>query len=170
MQTKEYRTIDKSTWGPGPWQDEPDKIQWQDEATGLPCLIVRVAESGHLCGYVGIAPGHPWYELEAGRIKAPVHCGLNFGKHCQLGDEARYVCHVPGPGEPDHLWWLGFDCGHAFDLQPGIEALLRRTGDDFQLELPPAFRSVYRDIPYVRANVARLACVAFGVKGMEEIT
>jgi hypothetical protein len=38
MDTIEYRTIDKSQWGPGPWQDEPDKKQWQDEATGLPCL------------------------------------------------------------------------------------------------------------------------------------
>ena len=49
MQRIEYRTIDKSQWGEGPWQDEPDKIQWQDEETGLPCLIVR-GHMGFLCG------------------------------------------------------------------------------------------------------------------------
>lgn len=36
METLEYRTKDKSTWGDGPWQQEPDKKQWQDAATGLP--------------------------------------------------------------------------------------------------------------------------------------
>lgn len=60
MKTIEYTTIDKSTWGPGPWQEEPDKIQYVDEATGLPCLIVRNGPTiGALCGYVGVLPGHP---------------------------------------------------------------------------------------------------------------
>ena len=40
METIDYRTVDKTTWGAGPWQDEPDKKQWRDE-TGFPCLIVR---------------------------------------------------------------------------------------------------------------------------------
>ena len=30
MQTIEYKTLDKSKWGDGPWQDEPDKKQWLD--------------------------------------------------------------------------------------------------------------------------------------------
>lgn len=62
MQTIEYRTVDKSTWGRGPWADEPDKIQYQDEATGLPCLIVR-SPVGALCGYVGVPEGHPWFGI-----------------------------------------------------------------------------------------------------------
>jgi hypothetical protein len=38
MNTIEYRNVvDKSTWGEGPWNNEPDKAQWQDEATKLPC-------------------------------------------------------------------------------------------------------------------------------------
>lgn len=40
MQTIEYTTIDKSSWGNEPWQNEPDKKQWQDKATLLPCLVV----------------------------------------------------------------------------------------------------------------------------------
>lgn len=41
MQTKQWTTIDKSAWPRGAWDDEPDKVQWQDPATGLPCLIDR---------------------------------------------------------------------------------------------------------------------------------
>jgi hypothetical protein len=47
---REYRTIDKSAWGPGPWTDEPDKVQWTDTATGLPCLAKRNPRGGHWCG------------------------------------------------------------------------------------------------------------------------
>lgn len=43
-------------WGPGPWDGEPDKMQWTDPATGLDCLIVRNT-LGALCGYVGVTPG-----------------------------------------------------------------------------------------------------------------
>lgn len=49
MQTISYTTKDKSTWGDGPWQHEPDKMQYEDPDTGLPCLIVRNAV-GALCG------------------------------------------------------------------------------------------------------------------------
>lgn len=53
-----YDVYDKSGWGDGPWQKEPDKAQWLDEATRLPCLAVRNNVSGTLCGYVGVPPGH----------------------------------------------------------------------------------------------------------------
>lgn len=58
METIEYRTVDKSKWGDGPWQDEPDKKQWRDPETGLPCLIVR-GPGGALCGYVGVPANSP---------------------------------------------------------------------------------------------------------------
>jgi hypothetical protein len=38
---RSYLTIDKSEWGPGAWQGEPDTGQWTDEAAGLPCLAKR---------------------------------------------------------------------------------------------------------------------------------
>jgi hypothetical protein len=44
--------VDKRKWGPGPWMDEPDKIQYPDPETGLPCLAVR-GPLGSWCGYVG---------------------------------------------------------------------------------------------------------------------
>lgn len=48
----------------GIWQDEPDHIHWVDEETKLDCLIVRQEKAGHLCGYVGVKPGHPLYKVQ----------------------------------------------------------------------------------------------------------
>ena len=36
-----YHVIEKSGWDDGVWFSEPDKRQWQDEKTGLPCLMLR---------------------------------------------------------------------------------------------------------------------------------
>lgn len=149
MQTIEYRTMDKSSWGAGPWQDEPDKKQWQDAATGLPCLIVR-NRGGALCGYVGVAFGHPWHGKEYDTPDVEVHGGLTFADRCAKGaDEAEHICHKPDAGEPADVWWFGFDCAHAWDQSPGYDALspthLRDSHD------------VYRDVAYVESECASLA-------------
>lgn len=79
MQTKEWTTTDKSDWGVGPWQSEPDKRQWVDEETGLPCLIVR-NPGGALCGYVGVSKGHPMFEKEYNeRISVPDRNAVAIG-------------------------------------------------------------------------------------------
>lgn len=224
MQTREYRTQDKSSWGPGPWQDEPDKVQWRDEATGLPCLAVR-NHMGNWCGYVGVDQSHPWhgkgYDDPVGECTSEctvsedytshyshsisgiidVHGGLTFADACQSQDESAYrqfidrmekrrpeakqypqgdaarllrewsdamqshgawkarveatrICHLPDPGEPDHVWWFGFDCGHAGDLSPGMERYGRG-----QMPAPwnDSGYDEYRDLPYVKEQVAELA-------------
>jgi hypothetical protein len=156
METKEYRTVDKSAWGPGPWMDEPDKMQWQDEATGLPCLIVR-NPAGAWCGYVGVAEGHPAFDKlysEELLNGIEVHGGLTCAKFCaHSGDEAVHICHVPGAGEPDHVFWYGFDCSHAWDLCPAFDAML----NSLRAPLIRDFGNIYRDIDYVRREVASLA-------------
>jgi hypothetical protein len=81
MENLEYRTIDKSAWGRGPWQSEPDKMQFTDEATGLPCLIVR-GPSGALCGYVGVGKSHPYFEKDYDDCGVSVHGGLTFARFC----------------------------------------------------------------------------------------
>lgn len=151
MQTIEYRTVDKSTWGPGEWADEPDKVQWQDEATGLPCLAVR-NHHGVWCGYVGVAPGHPWHGLrydeaeDQGNIS--VHGGLTFANACSPGNEEHGICHKPDPGEPEHVWWFGFDCHHAWDLAPVYYA---RHPEDMAVD------ETYRTLDYARQECASLA-------------
>jgi hypothetical protein len=172
MQTIEYRTLDKSTWGDGPWQREPDKKQWQDAETGLPCLAVR-GPGGHWCGYVGVSPEHPWHGKGYSESKtAPctdecadreddwhfactpegiieVHGGLTFANSCDhIADESAGICHLPEPGESDNVWWFGFDCAHCDDLSPKYEA---RSPE------PWRENNVYRALPYVEQQIASLA-------------
>ena len=145
---REYRTTDKTGWGDGPWMHEPDKRQWTDAATRLPCLIVR-GPSGALCGYVGVAAGHPFFEREYNDVDVDVHGGLTFAETCADGpDPSTGVCHLAAPGEPDHVWWLGFDSAHAFDLAPAFHSILGASRDRKEL---------YRDLSFVRTEVERLA-------------
>jgi hypothetical protein len=139
--------------GEGPWIEEPDRVEWR--AHGLPCLLVRAMYSGggggQWCGYVGVPPGHPWHgralDDEVGH-DIDVHGGVTYAAPCQGA-----VCHVPAPGEPDDVWWLGFDAAHAFDLQPGTRKLLA------DLDMPADLRrgDTYRDVAYMRAECERLA-------------
>lgn len=146
MKTITYRTIDKTTWPRGPWDKEPDKVQWQDKATGLPCLAVRHPDWGHWCGYVGVAEGHPCFQAEYVDVDLGGHGGINFAAMCTPGEsEATGICHVPGPDEPAHVWWFGFDCAHAFDLMPNFPAMRNTKGD------------TYRTLRYVRGVCAEMA-------------
>lgn len=153
MEGKTWTTADKRSWGPGPWQDEPDKEQYTDEATGLPCLVKR-NRSGSLCGYVGVSESHPWFGKGYGEIDAEVHGGLTFSDFCQEGDEAHTICHIPGPGEPDRVWWLGFDCAHHMDLSPAMSARSAELG--FSRASAPCGET-YRTVGYVKAECAGLA-------------
>ena len=133
----------------GPWDDEPDKVQWPDEATGLACLAKR-GPLGAWCGYVGVDETHPWFGLDYDDVEADPHGGLTYAALCD-GDEEQGICHVPGEGEPDPLWWFGFDCAHGFDVVPGMLEFDRNLGE--HLGVPVA----YRDLGYVKAEVAHLA-------------
>lgn len=113
----------------GPWENEPDKAQWIDEATDLDCLIVR-NHMGALCGYVGVLPGHPWHgkDYDAVEPHPSVHGGLTFASFCQEGaEDGPGICHVPAPGRPPNVWWLGFDTAHFQDLVPGLEEAIGMT-------------------------------------------
>jgi hypothetical protein len=139
----EYK-IDKSQFEDGPWQTEPDRVEWRHR--GLPCLILR-SHSGALCGYVGVPSGHPCHGKGCDEIAdLEVHGGLTYSNTCN-----GHICHVPQPGESgDDVWWLGFDCAHAWDYWPKNAVFQRahfaRRPDE-----------IYRDMPYVRAEVERLA-------------
>lgn len=152
MKTLEYRTTDKSTWGDGPWQTEPDKRQWLDKSTGLPCLIVR-GPFGGLCGYVGVPPWHPAFETPYSEMDVEVHGGLTFADFCQTGEPVENsICHIVDDGEEDRVWWFGFDCGHYGDMMPGYRRdLIAQMFDGHCRE------GVYRTFAYVKSNVRNLA-------------
>lgn len=156
-----YTTEDKTDWGEGPWLNEPDKIQYVDEVTGYPCLVKR-NPVGALCGYVGVPEGHPWFGKNYDDVDAQVHGYLTYASFCQEGDEAHSICHIPAPGESDHVWWLGFDCGHSMDICPRMEADYRRRFDETGNSIWDNFydshpgRS-YKTVGYVREQNALLA-------------
>lgn len=98
MNATEWTRLDKSTWGDGAWQSEPDKVQWVDDTTGLDCLIVR-NNGGALCGYVGLPESHPFHGKDYGQCsqnppcedswcdhspgsRVDVHGGLTFADSC----------------------------------------------------------------------------------------
>lgn len=153
METKSWATIDRSEWPEGPWDGEPDKAQWTDEATGLPCLIVRNRHYGNLCGYVGVSEGHPVFGLKYDDVRVEVHGGCTFSDFCLDGPEEHSICHVPSPGEPDRVWWIGFDCGHSDDWSPLQEKNARERGYPFDQD---PYQS-YKVVEYVRAECAKLA-------------
>lgn len=147
--------IDKSSWPRGPWRGEPDRVEWRDETTGLVCLALRHARHGHWCGYVAVPLGHPWYGRGYdGGLGVEVHGGLTFAAPYMEDDrpQRERVCHVPRPGESDDVWWLGFDCGHSWDLSPGMRAMLGTLGI---MESPVSER--YRDLVYVEGECRSMA-------------
>jgi len=158
MKTKSWRrlpplkkwVLPRENWDAGPWDNEPDKVQWLDVFSGYPCLIVR-GPMGNLCGYVGVPPFHPWYGLPYNRCTLPMcesdeeegycqhspdciidcHRGLTYSNHClelRPVHELSNIWHEVEPGDPAHIklvWWFGFDCGHYMDLSPGLVAMAR---------------------------------------------
>jgi hypothetical protein len=155
-------------WGEGPWNNEPDDGQWVDPTTDLDCMIHR-GPMGALCGYVGVGRDHPMYGKQYMDIDVEVHGGLTYSNSCQ---EGSIICHVPEPGREHDIWWLGFDCAHAFDYAPGYKAQLRERAKDHP-SLARAFlegestwmREVYRDWEYVKDECAELALQLVQLKG-----
>lgn len=152
METETYQ-IDRTGWASGPWDGEPDKVSWKDQATGLPCLAVRAHGSGAWCGYAAVPPGHvlhglAYHDIEFDDRCTGVHGGLTYSNACHGG-----ICHVPDPGDPDDVWWFGFDCAHGWDRQPAMEALLGR------LQMQPCMGGgrTYKDLAFVRREVTQLA-------------
>lgn len=126
----------KNTWGPGPWQAEPDMVMWTDQESELDCMINRSELSGSLCGYVAVKPDHPWFGKDYDEIAVEVHGGLTFSDY-----------RSEGPG-----WWLGFDCAHHWDVCPAMEAKLIEAS----IEIMRTEDQTYKDMEYVHKECAAL--------------
>lgn len=138
--------VDKSRWGSGPWKNEPDKLNWIH--ADMDCMIARHPSGGHLCGYVAVSDGHPVFEKGYDDVNVTVHGGLTYANKCN-----GHLCHVPEPGRPNNVWWLGFDCAHPGDLSPGYESHLAHFRKTYALWKG----DVYRDIEYLKAETNSLA-------------
>lgn len=195
---------DREGWPAGPWDLEPDRAEF--EHAGLPCLLLR-NRLGAWCGYASVLPGHPFHGRDYDECAATPQCeGETYSGqthfydsqpkkywHCEhrpgglleahggltySGACSGLICHVPKPGEPDNVWWFGFDCNHANDVSPGMLAIeekmrerkvfaegegfyvpkwaepIEKHASEFALLFP---LSMYRTQLYVSAQVRRLA-------------
>lgn len=159
MSNPEEYKLDRSKWPAGPWDAEP--FDRQDfKASGFPCFIQR-NPFGAWCGYVGVPPEHPKYACGYSRVAVEVHGDLTYADKC-----TGHICHTPAPGDPDDVWWFGFDCAHGGDdyPEPGAASAMLRA-DPFSM-----VRSMlndgnddlggwgeYRTAEYARAETERLA-------------
>jgi hypothetical protein len=188
--------LPKSQWGPGPWQDEPDGLDWRDEATGFACAIRRNLTLGSLCGYVGVPPGHAlhgwrctddlplrkefegegkfgFFDLFMYAISgAHKHGTIPVGMALKAHGGVNWSGAMPDESDDGGRWWFGFDCGHAGDFSPGMNATLRRihivegttrTFDEREkhiglgAKMPWGEAVTYRTVEYVKAECATLA-------------
>lgn len=154
-----------------PWLTEPNHVEF--EHAGFPCIIHR-NDSGAWCGYVGVPPSHPlhgksWsdggYKNENYDVyHSPptdvldVHGGITYANACQ-----GPICHKTKPGEPDDVWWFGFDCAHSGDFVPSSDdpesssnRHMRKLYPDWG-PLNPPWPRVYRDQAYVTEETKNLA-------------
>lgn len=147
--------INRNSWEAGVWDDEPDKIIWRDSTTRYICMVKR-SHHGVWCGYVGVDPTHKLHGKSYQDIdedSLDVHGGLTFSEACHHGPMESTICHVPDPGEPDNVWWFGFDCGHGYDYSPGTKSIF----ESHDFDVITGMGEVYRDLEYVTNETVKLA-------------
>lgn len=165
MKVFSRREIDKTNWPKGRWIKEVDRRQWFCLAR-LPCLIVRHPDLGHLSGYVGVPPSHPYH-------RRPVDCNCRT-KNGELVTVSKVIGHhsreityadIDGSGrhpisfefeewDEQNLWLFGFDCAATGEIAP---ALGSRSGDE------------YRHLGYVTFETVRLASVLSSVETLPKV-
>jgi hypothetical protein len=136
--------IDRTGWDPGPWDSEPDRVDW--ESYGLPCLMIRNS-LGNWCGYVGVAEGHKYFGKDYDQTDVSVHGGLTYADSCK-----GVICHVPKPGMPEKVWWLGWDAAHLGDYVPGMYTRKHRSIGIYGHD-----GDTYKDLAYVKQETESLA-------------
>lgn len=152
---REWTTIDKSEWGEGAWQNEPDKRQWVDPATGYDCLMVRTPLHGGWCGYVGVPEKHPLFAV--GYSQCPegndcpegerpwcdhtpestldVHGGITFADRCHEPTKQEWS-ELPAKLEHYHKEWGAeaekYPHGDAAQLIASLERQVGMTYEEWR--------------------------------------
>lgn len=123
------RTIDRTGWPKGEWDNEPDEVSFQHE--GLACKILRT-QMGGLCGYVGIPKSNPWFRCTDDDLESWINChgGVTY-TGLQFPD-----------GSGQGLRVVGFDCAHAGDFLLGTYKFDRLI-----------LGGKYRNISYVTSQI-----------------
>lgn len=153
--------IDKSDWPDGPWKLEPDKMLWIDDETGYECLIKRIRNISHLCGYVGVTKEHPLHGTSLLQFRRDEKLEKFFDVHGKItmSYPGKAFSEEPGPDDklgrafiegrthPSDIWWIGMDFVQNDDIIP----IIADDPNDNNGE------RIYRDIGYVSKEVTKLA-------------
>lgn len=141
---------DRTGWPAGEWDSEPDRESWTTTA-GLPGLAAR-GGVGAWCGYAAVDPGHPLYKMDYSQVQG-IYChgDLTYSGLC-----GGHICHVPEPGQPEDVWWLGFDTAHFTDVSPGLLAMEKRLAWPPK-PVTPYWTYTYKNLAYVKQEVETLA-------------
>lgn len=104
----------RESWPAGPWDHEPDEwIGPVDHESGVATYARRHDNNGHWCGYVHLPVRHPLWGISYDDAELDVHTGLS------------YAGEPFAPVGPRDAWALGFACQGAFDISPGMMAMLQ---------------------------------------------
>lgn len=127
------------------WKTEPNSLEYMNEE--FHCLILRHPEFLHLCGYVGIPKEHPLYLVNYISDDNPIdelecHGGVTF-----TGNNLK--------GMKEDFWYIGFDCAHYMDYQPGLDKILSSI-PTFTESSTLFGQKVYRDIDFVKNEITSL--------------
>lgn len=148
---KDYKEFtgfeDRSRWGRGAWDNEPDAARWLDEKSLFQCVISRC--HSYWCGYVIIPSSHFLYNINLYDIDTThfkVHGGVSYSGKGNFSTWKRFLSEA---SRAPNDWVIGFDCGHCDDMTPedGYSQWKIKNYEDY----------LYRDIEYVKKEVTKLA-------------
>lgn len=139
--------FDKSSWGPGEWQNEPDYHEFVYK--GYHCFCKRVMFSGHWCGYVelplDIAQKFCLLDKKMWEIDIDCHGGITYNENF-----------LPPDGEESEFFrYIGFDCAHSEDICPKMEQDLNLFRDkEFKNKLNELreflpFKQTYKNLEFL---------------------
>lgn len=158
-----YTVPERHPAGSGPWDGEPDKLAWQDAASGLDCILLRQPK-GVWGAFVAVTAAHPlWgYACDAipGSLELRTHGRIDYAEQCASYEpEEIRICHASPsqkhrpyvPLEADDrrgdAWWFGCAADKPGDYVPqgGKPILAREHGE------------TYRDMDYMYQVAVDLA-------------
>jgi len=117
------------------WDTEPNELRF--EHNGLKCLVLRMEQLGHLCGYVGIKE----YPVDFDEYSIDVHGGVtyestvenSFGVMKDYFEDCKHV--------------IGFDAAHYMDISPKMETMLNKH----------LYGGTYKNMAYMKEETIKLA-------------
>lgn len=127
--------IDKSEWGEGPWQHEPDYKEFMYK--GFYCLLRRHHRYGNWTGYVAIDPQSKLAKEDCRSMDLDVHGGITY----EAFRNPLLSINIP---EDDSLFWIGFDC-HSGRFKPDKKG---NSVEDYEDDYAPGEQVIFKKAGY----------------------